>query len=748
MKRPFACIGLSMLFSLVFAVQCYAVAPYVAVACFVISGVLFCAKFIVKKDTLAIAVCCLSACIAMLSYCGVIERYVKPLIEEFDGQTVEFTATVTSKPYTTNNNTYFTVKTDSINGEEKNVNIQIITSYVQPLDIYDSISGTAELYSDYESGYGYASYYGARDIFLHAYINPYYESSYEVMNCDNRPFYAIFSDLRDVISTTLSKYLPYDEASLATAVITGEKSYLRDEIYTNFKNLGISHILVVSGLHLSFVYILIYSITKKTIKNVFHAATIQVIGVVAFAALTGFGFSVIRALIMSIVMIIGIMSGSQTDGLNTLGFAAMILCLNPLNAGDIGMLWSFSCTLFLIILSKPIYDYISKYTKSLIDFSPKIISLFSTAISAFIGSLPFLIFITGSFSPYTILANVLTVPFTGILIICGGLAVVFFSIKLSIIAYPLMYICGMISKYLIFITDTFSELPMASIRANMSYVYIWFILSFVAILFVILFKKELTRYVAFSMASLLLILSSLNIILNSEKISLTVLDVGNGITITINDGNNVVLLNSYGEKYQYRTIKEELSRYNKISCLIDFPPEIADYDYTRKITKDFDVEHVFLYDNELYKEEYSYHINKGISVSNIKELTELFLFENAKLNIIPCEDFVWEYLNVYGIDILICPTNADFAILPTEFANPDIAIINDIPANFSLSDNTHIIVSNYGEDCNLILEYLKDNDYSYSETNGLGQIDIGIDIDGQVELSRVYTGGIIRYDDT
>ena len=45
MKRPFACIGFSMLFSLVFAISVHTAVDVTAVVCFVVSIVLFVLKF-------------------------------------------------------------------------------------------------------------------------------------------------------------------------------------------------------------------------------------------------------------------------------------------------------------------------------------------------------------------------------------------------------------------------------------------------------------------------------------------------------------------------------------------------------------------------------------------------------------------------------------------------------------------------------------------------------------------------------
>lgn len=749
MRRPFACVGFSMLVSLVFAIEFgHTAALCCAVVCFVLSAVFFSLKFIGRKKTLTAAVCALAACFSFTAYSLMIAFYVNPLIEKYDGENVEFTATVTTKPYTENGNTYFNVKTSEINGEPEKINLQIITNYTLPMDCYDTVIVNAQLYSDYESGYGYASYYGARNIFLKAYINTYFESSYEVIKNDSKPFYSVFSSLREIISRTLQKYLSYDEASVCTAIITGEKYLLPDNINNGFRNLGVSHILVVSGLHLSIIAGLLHIVTARTIKNRYLSAVLQIIGIAVYAALSGCGFSVIRAGIMASVLVLARMLSSRADTLNSLGLAAIILCLDPLNAGDIGLLWSFASVLSLILLSVPI-RYFIMHKLGIAEGSSleKIASTAATAAAAFIGSLPFLIFVSGSLSPYTIAVNILTVPFTGIIIVCGGLSVLLFSLHLSVLAYPLIYICGLTTKYILFVIDIFSELPISSINTSKSYVYVWF--AACVILFALIYlldkKRRYTGIGVCAVTAVLVVLYSIDTILNSEKIIFSVLDVGDGLTVTVKTSDSLLLLNSYGEKYQYNAIKSELSEYDCIACMIDIAPSTAKYNYCERIVREFDVQSILLYDISRFDLDYGYTRYTGVSTTMISNDYTLRVCDGAEIKLITVDDITWEYLNIYDCEILICPQGSDISDLPDEYKSPDIAVISGIPEGFDLINTDYVVVSNYGNDCIEAKASVEESGNTAAVTNGLGRIDFTFDSDGSIELEREYTGGVVRY---
>ena len=678
MKRPFACIGFSILFSLVFAISVHTAVLQTAVVCFVISVVLFAVKFIGRKNTLSAAVCCLSAGIAMFGFMGVVKYHVQPIIDEYSGKTVVFSGIIVSNAYTNGSNTHFTVKTDAINGETKSVKINITTSNTLTMEIYDFVEGKATLSSEYESGYSYASYYGARDIFLTTYINPYFDN-----------------DIRKYIAKTFQKYLSYDEASLCTAIITGDKMYLRDDVYNAFKNLGVSHMLVVSGLHLSIVASLMYFAVTNTFDNRYVSALFQVLGVAVFALLSGFGFSVRRAFVLVLITIIGRLLGSKPDSLNTLGLAAFLLCLNPLNVGDIGLLWSFSCTLSIILLANKMSDYFVELLKIEKKAFLKLTTLFSTSISAFVGSVPFLILVTGSISPYTIFVNILTVPFTGIIIVCGGFSVLLFALHLNAFAYPFMILAGLTAKYLTFVTDMFQNMPYSSISTDKTFVYIWFAVTVILIVLLLVFDKK-RKYLKLGAAAAVAVfigLYSLNALCESGKVTFSVLDVGNGITLTVKNNDNIVMLNSYGEKYQYNTIKTELSDFGNIACLIDIPPNKPDYNYCRRITHDFNVSEIIVYDDKMYNEKYSYLKYIGKDVEQISSNYKLYVFDNVTLNIITTETGTWEYLTIYNAHILICPINADFDELPDDFKTPDIAVISDIPNNFIFDNDVYVVIS-------------------------------------------------------
>ena len=760
MKRPLACVGFGMLISLVFATAFHTMAVYAAVVCFVLFlGALF-LKRKYKKRTNFIIVCSITVVLSVCLHCASEKLYIEPILNAYAGQTVHFTGTVTDDPYTKNKTVFYTVKTDTVNGEKKSLKISVSSNKIVPCRIYDRIEGTAELEALYENGYGYASYYGARGIFLSAYINTYYGSDYTVTKCEKRPWYYVFSYVRHKTEQTFIKHLDDNEAALCTAMLTGEKRYLRTDVYSRFKSLGISHILVVSGMHLSLIFAAVSLLCDIAVKRFFSeelanstkirlsSSAVKITGAVMFAAVSGMGFSVRRALSMIIIIELFRAYDKRVDRLNALGVACIILCINPLHVGDIGMLWSFSCVFSLSAFGASITARFKSFAKRFTQ--SKIILYFvriaAASVAAFIGCLPFALFVTGTISPYSVIVNILTVPVTGVIIICGGIAVIFTLLKLSALVVPFTFICGITAKYLIFITSLFSKLPFAVINSGGTICIICAVICGIA-LTAYWFLNDDHLYIKPALlivCSLLLGIYSIETVIGLDRITVSTLDVGCGMTVTLKHDKDIVVINSYGEKYQYNTIKNELSKYGDVLCFIDTAPEKGVYNYSQKITNDVYVKNIFVNTSDKFDDNMSRKQYDKQNIRLIESDNSLELFENTSAELIYTNSGVWVRLYIYSKNILICPEGGDYSELDEHMRYNDIIIMSRIPENFEYKGE-YVVLSSYGTECMMSNTELQGMNVNSISTNGQGQIDVIFNSNNDVEIKTTYTGGVTRY---
>lgn len=100
-----------------------------------------------------------------------------------------------------------------------------------------------------------------------------------------------------------NQILEEEQASLLTGILIGNKENVSDEMQESFRNSNLSHMLAVSGAHVTYVILGITFILEKSKTNKKLSKIITIILIILFIFLTGATASVTRACIMAIYMI-------------------------------------------------------------------------------------------------------------------------------------------------------------------------------------------------------------------------------------------------------------------------------------------------------------------------------------------------------------------------------------------------------------------------------------------------------------
>ena len=119
-------------------------------------------------------------------------------------------------------------------------------------------------------------------------------------------------------------------AGILTAICTGDRSGLSEDVRTLYQRSGIIHILAVSGLHISLIGMTVFRLLRKRLR--FPAAALLCLFLMlGFCIMTSASASAVRATIMFLVQLTGIGLGKKYDILSSLSLAAiLILAENPL----------------------------------------------------------------------------------------------------------------------------------------------------------------------------------------------------------------------------------------------------------------------------------------------------------------------------------------------------------------------------------------------------------------------------------
>jgi competence protein ComEC len=146
----------------------------------------------------------------------------------------------------------------------------------------------------------------------------------------------------------LSAFLRLDveDASMLTAMITGDRTWLQRRTRIGFERTGSFHLLVVSGLHLAIFAGIIFWLAQRVRLPRLWASLLTIVAALASAVFTGFGQPVQRSFWMVALYLLGRLLWRERSALNAIGFAALcLLAANPGGLFDAG----FQMTLLSVI---------------------------------------------------------------------------------------------------------------------------------------------------------------------------------------------------------------------------------------------------------------------------------------------------------------------------------------------------------------------------------------------------------------
>lgn len=241
------------------------------------------------------------------------------------------------------------------------------------------------------------------------------------------------------------------EAEFLKALILGRRQELSLRRSEALSDAGLSHIVAVSGLHIS-VFIAFLSKLLAFVRNRFTRNISFIFAVFLLAAVCGFTSSVVRAALMSALAFSGNLMRRKTDNLNNLGFAALIIVIaDPLSAVSASFLLSFGATLGIILFSGKFSAFASteffrltrRYPNRVFRFFS---GLFCTSLSAFLFTFPFLYFFFGEQSIISLLSNVICLPLISVLYPCAVAAIL---LEITVFLHPLAAFAGNVCDKLI-----------------------------------------------------------------------------------------------------------------------------------------------------------------------------------------------------------------------------------------------------------------------------------------------------------
>lgn len=160
----------------------------------------------------------------------------------------------------------------------------------------------------------------------------------------------VFLNIKEQIEQSLSK----ENANLLLGILFGYTDEISEDTKEAFKQSNISHILAVSGMHISYIILLIATMSTKTCGKR-SSPIITIFFIIAYMFITNFTPSVTRAGIMGIVALLAKSTHNKNDICTAIAISILIILIyNPYLITNAGLLLSYGGTIGILVFQKTI----------------------------------------------------------------------------------------------------------------------------------------------------------------------------------------------------------------------------------------------------------------------------------------------------------------------------------------------------------------------------------------------------------
>ena len=391
-------------------------------------------------------------------------------------------------------------------------------------------------------GYSYKEYLMTKEIYGTVKIEN--SNDVETIKKDQSNFFEkMINKLSNLLKRKVEILLPENSASLLKGILLGDCTDISSEVKENFKECNLSHMLAVSGAHLSYLIIGINLILSKKIFGKRASKIITIFIIIIFMNITNMSPSIERAGISSIICIIASLIHRKPDAINAVAVAVLCTVIkNPFSILNIGMQLSYAGTLSLLMFAN---GREKNNSREIIENSEKgknikkyLVESIKVTLCANILIMPLTIYKFNTISLNFILANLVAGPLLGLSLILGLIMLVTSFISLNIAKF-ISFILNIILIILMKSTKLISQIPYSNITVITPY------LISIVIIYTITFlgyciakspelrkrlkvnKKLIIKTIAIALSITIISVATLNL-LEEKKLKLYFVDVGQG----------------------------------------------------------------------------------------------------------------------------------------------------------------------------------------------------------------------------
>lgn len=621
-----------------------------------------------------------------------------------------------------------------------------------------------------------------RGIFI---TEAFYSESLPLVIDDTRDHFANFiQEIKNKINEKIFLLYNDEDAGLLSAMTTGDKSNLSQKIRKMFSDSGISHILAISGLHLSILGLGLFELLRKKI-SIRTSAIVTTIFIIFYGILIDASATSVRAIFMLLLRFISLSIGRTYDTKNALALAAiMLLFYNPYVLFNAGFQFSF-----IAIYSLNLYDTSNINNKILKIIIPSIV------LQLFI--LPITIFHYFKYPTYSILLNFIVIPLM-VYVLCIGLLSIAFSFIFIPCAYFLAGSVHYIFMFYRFLITVDQRLPLYKItlgRPSYMQIVIYYLILVILLsidsiradrLIKSIRDNKLSKLKIYSLASKYFACSLILIVFLTYKfnpnLEVNYLNIGQGDAIVVKNNDILITIDggstsnkSNGKYILEPFILSHAKNYIDIAFITH-----ADSDHTNGIkyildsSDEINIGSLILPVSAINDYRYNDIINSAISKNcNIRYMKmgdEVILNDDIKISCLyPIDNSFIENANAHSLILLLEKENSKFLFMGDAGINEEMAMIDNSKYMNKDVRGSILKAGHHGSSTSsgkefiecvapqlVILSYGKNNQYGHPHTevleilegNGIPVLTTAasgqITIDGQNKITTKYINNVMH----
>lgn len=588
-------------------------------------------------------------------------------------------------------------------------------------------------------------------------------------------FLILSNKIRGSIISKSNELLTRETSRLLNGILLGDKSEIEEDIIEDFKESNLSHLLAVSGAHTGYIILGVTFILSKSRFSKRWVYVVTIFSLILYMFITNFAVSVVRACLMSTLVLISNLFYRKADLWTTISLSLLIILLiNPFSINEIGLQLSYLGTIGIILFARNVESILIK-----LKINKVFAKLASVSISAQCLIMPIMALKFNKISITFFISNILASPLLGLNIILGFITIFIssFSVKIGAI---FACILNFSLKVLIFIADFCSKIPLSSILVKTPYLITIIFLYIVILSFNYIYSKEnqnlfpkkffaLISHKSFkkALAIIIVLIILFNLFpITSQDLKIHFIDVGQGDSCLIITPNNKKILIDGGEGETDILLSYLLDRrINKIDYLM-----ISHFDSDHcngliDIIENLKVKNIMISKQAYFCDEYINIANiinsKKINVIFVKQGDSFNISKNVKLDILyPPQEL--EYKDLNNNSIVAKLTYNSFSILFTgDVESSEANILNSYSTEILRSTVLKVahhgsktssskkfleavkpkialigvgVNNNFGHPNGEVLQRLNDINCKICRTDKMGEITIYVDKKGRIRI--------------